>query len=270
MKKIVFTSFLMVSQLFVYAQETIDFDFSYPENSKFIVEQKVDNSGTMKITGSPQEIAAIKKAGYNEVRKLKYIINYTTEFKTKSKTSNSFPFEFSYNNILFDIDSDGKKQKKEMSFTNDIINGDVVNDKLSVVKSAETDSPQKDQYINSLPKYFTVDFPKMSNMKIGDSFTVKRKTDNKTEGFAMDAELKYTLTKIENNFAYFSIIINQKNNESSPLKSTGNGKGDMIYNYKDKFILSENMNIKMNSIVNENVKMIVDNTIISSYKLTLK
>lgn len=270
MQKILLTIGLSIIHLLASGQEMIDFEFSYPENSHFAVEQKIDNSGTMKITGSLQEIAALKKAGYNENRKLKYLINYVTEFKTSSKTINSFPFEFSYNKILFDIDSDGKKQDKEMSFKNDIIKGDLVNGKLSVIIPAETGSPDKDKYINSLPKYFTVDFPKMSNMKIGDSFTIKRTADNKTEGYALDAELKYTLTKIENNMAHFSISINQKNNNNSSLKSTGSGKGDMVYHHKGKYILSEDITIKLNSISNDKIKMIVDNTIISSYRLILK
>ncbi|MGA9212112.1 MAG: hypothetical protein WBY99_05420, partial [Kaistella sp.] len=251
-------------------QETIDFEFSYPENSRFTVEQKIDNSGTMKITGSPQEIASIKKAGYNENRKLKYLINYTTDYKTDKRSLNSFPFEFSYSNILFDIDSDGKKQKKEMGFPNEMIKGDIVNGKLSVVKPVQTNSPVQDQYINSLPKYFTVEFPKISKMKIGESFTVDRVTDNKTEGYSLTGNLKYTLTKIENELSFFSISISQNNDKTSTLKSTGIGNGEMIYNHKDKYIVSEKMIIKMISISNEAIKMIVDNTIVSSYELKLK
>ena len=270
MKKIFFATCFLVMQFWVNAQETIDFEFGYPENSSFTVEQKIDNSGNMKVSGSPQEIASIKKAGYNANRKLKYLINYTTEYKTGPKKPDSFPFEFFYSNVLFDIDSDGKKQKKELGFPNEIIKGNIVNGKLAVVKTAATNSPAQDDYINSLPKYFTVDFPKVNNMKVGESFTIHKVIDRKTEGYSLTGNLKYTLVKIKNDLSYFSILIKQNNTKTSTFESKGAGTGEMIYNHKDKYIVSEKMTINMNSISDEELKMIVDNIIISSYELKLK
>ncbi|MBV8325947.1 hypothetical protein [Chryseobacterium sp.] len=217
-----------VMQLSVYSQETIDFEFSFPENSHFTIEQHTDNSGTMKITGSAHDIEALKKAAYNQNRKLRYLMNYTSEYTTGKKTTGAFPFDFSYSSISFDIDSDGKKQKKEGSFSSSILKGDVVKGKLSVVAPANTGSSSQDQYINSLPKYFSLDFPTVKNMKTGAFFTVKRATDNKAEGYSFSGNVKYILTKIENELAYFSIEVIFKNDPNSVLKSSGYGSGEMI------------------------------------------
>lgn len=270
MKEIFFVITFLAFQQLVSAQEAIDFEFSYPENSSFTIEQKIDNSGNMKIMGSPQEIADLKKAGYNENRKLRYLIEYISEYKTQTKNSDSFPFEFFYKTVLFDIDSDGKKQKKELAFPNEVLKGDLINGKLSVIKPAETGDASQNQYINSLPRYFTVEFPKVSQMKIGASFTVNRVAESKTDGYSLNGSLKYTLTKIDKDLSYFSILIDQSNEKQSTFKSSGNGTGEMIYNHKDKYIVSEKMIIKLNSVSNDIVKMVADNTIISNYVLKLK
>lgn len=271
MKKIIFLAVVSYFQIFVHAQETIDFEFNYPENSQFTVEQKINNAGIMKINGTPQEIAAIKKAGYNQIRKLDYYNVYETEFKTFSKKLDSFPFEFSFVNVLSEIDSDGKKKKSEMSFKEDIIKGDLINGKLTVIKLADTGSKEKDQYINSLPVYFIFDFPIVNNMKIGDSFISRRNLEKSKEGYKVEIEQKYTLTKIENSHSYFSISINIKNDKKSSLKSYGTGSGEMVYEFKDKYIESEKTTTNMTSETMVGaMKMTATNTIISSYKLLRK
>lgn len=266
MKKIFLLVLVTFIQVSIYGQEAIDFEFSFPENSHFTIEQSIDNSGTMKITGPANEMEALKKAGYSQNRKMKYLMNYTSEYVTGNKTSDSFPFNFSYSNINFDIDSDGKKQKKEGGFPNLILKGNIVNEKLAIVQPANTGSSQ-DQFVNAIPKYFTLDFPKRSNMKIGESFTVKRNADNKTEGYSFSGDIKYTLIKIENELAYFSISVIFKNNPTSNLKSTGSGNGEMIYNYKEKFIQSEKMKISFSSSQNQTVKIVADNILVTSYEL---
>jgi hypothetical protein len=267
MEKILIFLFLAVTQSFAYAQEEINFEFSFPENSRFTIEQNIENSGTMKITGSNHDVEALKKAGYNKNRKLKYLMKYTSEYTTEKKTTESFPFEFFYSNINIDIDSDGKKQQKEGGFASAILKGNIVNGKLAVVQNADTGSSAKNQFIDALPKYFTTDFPKLNNLKIGESFIVNRSADNKTEGYSFSGSLKYILTKIENELAYFSILVIFKNDPTSILKSSGSGNGEMIYNHKEKFIQSEKIKISLTSSQDKDVKIIAENVILSSYEL---
>ncbi|MGE4513673.1 MAG: hypothetical protein AB7E26_07695 [Chryseobacterium sp.] len=267
MKKILLLFVFSFFQITVFGQDAINFEFSFPENSKFTIEQKVDNSGTMKITGSKVEMENLKKSGYNADRKLKYLMNYSSEYTTGEKKSDNFPFEFFYSNISFDIDSDGRKQNREWKFPSVILKGGIVNGKLAVIQSAETGSSSQDQFINSLPRYFTTDFPKINNLKIGESFIVKRITNNQTEGYSFSGNLKYTLKKIENELAYFSINVIVKSDTGSTLNSSGNGNGEMIYNYKDKFIQSEKVKINLNSSQNKTVNITATNVILSTYEL---
>lgn len=264
MKKILLTFSFSLVQILAYGQKTIDFEFSYPENSNFVIEQSTNTSGTMKITGSPQEIASLKKAGYNQIRKLKYVVDYSSVYKTGKKLTDSFPFEFYYSNVSYDIDSDGKKQKREGGFPNAIIKGNYIDGKPVVVQNSDV------QAANDLPKYFLYNFPKITNMKVGDSFTTDRSMESKNGGASVSGILKYTLTKIEDNSALFSIAITQNSNKSSEINLKGSGTGEMVYNLKDKYIELEKMTINMTSSVAGTVKMNVDNTIISTYKLILK
>ena len=252
------------------SQESIDFEFSFPENSNFIVEQKIDNSGIMIISGSPKELEEIKKAGYNLNRKLKYLMNYTSVYKTEKKSDDSFPFQLYYSNIVYNIDSDGKKQKKENGIPNAILKGNLVDGKLKVTEHANSGSTEQDQFVNSLPKYFQLDFPTKKNMKIGDTFSVLRNADNKTDGYSFSANMIYTLSKIENDFAYFKITITSNSPEKSTFSSSGIGNGDMKYNFKDKYILSETYNLTLKNTQTETVKIIVENIIINSYELKLQ
>lgn len=62
MKKILLLLVFSFLQITVFGQDAINFEFSFPENSTFTIEQKVDNSGTMKITGSRVEMDNLKKS----------------------------------------------------------------------------------------------------------------------------------------------------------------------------------------------------------------
>ncbi|SEM75682.1 hypothetical protein SAMN05421856_106145 [Chryseobacterium taichungense] len=267
MKKILLLILFSFLQITVFGQDAINFEFSFPENSRFTIEQKVDNSGTMKITGTKVEMENLKKSGYNADRKLKYLMNYSSEYTTGERTSDNFSFEFFYSNVSFDIDSDGKKQNREWAFPSVILKAGIINGKLAVIQSAKTGSSSQDQFINSLPRYFTTDFPKINNLKIGESFIVKRIANNQTEGYSFSGNLKYTLKKIENELAYFSISVIVKNYPESTLNSSGNGTGEMIYNHKDKFIQSEKIKINLSSSQNKTVNITATNVIISTYEL---
>lgn len=268
MKNILLFIFIISIYSFTYAQETINFEFSYPENSSFIVEQHTDTFGTMKITGTPKEIEGLKKAGYNSNRKLKYLMSFTSNYETGKRTEESFPFSFYYTNIALDIDSDGKKQQKETGFPSVILKGNIIAGKPRLAQPANTGSSEHDKFINALPKYFEIDFPKVSGMKIGDSFITKRITENKSSEFSFSGDLKYTLTKIEGALAYFSIEIIIKSDANSHMKSSGKGKGEMIYNFKERFIQFEKMTTTLDSEQdNKTFKITAQNTIISSYEL---
>lgn len=251
------------------AQDHIDFEFSYPENSHFIVEQSTDNSGVMKITGSLREMQNLKARGYNQERKMSYKMSYVTDFKTNKKEKDSFPFEFYYDKVVVNIDSDEKKQQQDFGFPNAKLKGDFNGTNLIVTDFATTGDSQTDTFINSLPKYFTTDFPKINGMKVGQTFVSTRDLESKvSKDYKVSGQFTYTLKTIVSNLAYFDIGVKLLNKKGSIINLTGNGSGEMVYDHSQKFIKSENISINMISEQDEKTfKITSNNTLITTYNL---
>lgn len=269
MKKFINLFFFTFLGNLIFAQETINFENGFPQNSHFKIISKTDNSGTMKITGTPAAIASIKKAGYNQNRKITSKIEVVMDVKTETKTSESIPFEFYYDKVGIYINSDGKEKNRDFSLADKVIKGSIKNGKYIISDVEKSGNPVNDEYINSLQKTFLKDITEIKNMKIGDSFTTKKEIQSTTDNYKLYAVFTYNLSKIENNLGFYDVKINLINDKNSVLKATGSGTGKMVYDALNKYIKSEESKITVNAIQTEkDFKILADTTINSSYLLT--
>ena len=247
------------------AQQTIDFEYAPPQNSHFIINSKIESIGTMKLTGDKAEMEALKKIGYNQDRKMSYAFDIDVNMKTFKKTAESFPFEFNYEKIKIDVDSDGKKNNQLLSFSDITISGDLRKDKEVITKITTSGNDAKDNFIKSMPREFLRQIISKKNMKVGDQFIVEKAMQSVTDDFKMNGTFAYTLKKIDPEVAYFEIVINLKNDQDSSMALSGNGSGEMVYNHINHYVLSENSTSNIEaSKIEKTFKMEVQ-TLIKSY-----
>ena len=222
------------------AQKSIDFEYAFPQNSHFRISNKIETVGVMKISGDKAEMEALKKTGYRQDRKISYTYDIDVNMKTLQKTDESFPFEFNYEKIKIDVDSDGKKNNQLFSLSDITISGDLRNDKEVITHISKSGDPNKDNYINAMPREFLRKIISKKGMKVGDQFTVEKGVQSLSDNFKMDGTFLYTLKRIESELAYFDIIITLKNDKASSMKVSGSGSGEMIYNHINNYVISEN------------------------------
>ena len=247
------------------AQQTIDFEYAPPQNSHFIINNKTETVGTMKITGDKAEMEALKKIGYNQDRKMSYVFDIDVNMKTFQKTEESFPFEFNYEKIKIDVDSDGKKNNQLVSFTDITISGDLRKDKEVITHISQSGDDAKDNFIKSMPREFLRQIISKKNMKVGDQFIVEKAMQSATDDFKMSGTFAYTLKKIDPEVAYFEIVINLKNDQDSSMILAGNGAGEMIYNHINRYVISENTTSSIDASKIEKTFKINAKTTMKSY-----
>ena len=222
----------------------------------------------MKVSGDKSEMEAFKMTGYRQERNLKYSFDFDVNMKTFQKTENSFPFEFNYEKIKIDVDSDGKKDNKLLSLSEIIISGDLRNGKEIITRISKSGNATKDNFINSLPKEFLRQVVSKNGMKIGDQIIVKKAVESTGDNFKMTGTFLYTLKEIEEKVAYFDLAIELKNDKSSSMNISGIGEGKMIYNHIDHYVISENSTSKIEaSQIEKTFKIEVKNTIKSLYSI---
>lgn len=256
---------LFIGLISINAQQTIDFEYAPPQNSHFIINNKTETIGTMKITGDKAEMEALKKNGYNQDRKISYAFDMDVNMKTFEKTEESFPFEFNYEKIKIDVDSDGKKNNQVLSFSDITISGDLRKDKEVITKITTSGNDAKDNFIKSMPREFLRQIISKKNMKVGDQFFVDKAMQSAADNFKIRGTFSYTLKKIDMDVAYFEIAINMKNGQESSMILAGKGAGEMVYNHLNHYVISENTTSNMDSSTIEKTFKIEAQTLMKSY-----
>lgn len=255
---------------FSVAQKSIDFEYALPENSEFIIKSKIESVGTMKVSGDKTEMEAYRKTGYNQERSVSYLFDIDVNMKTFKKTEESFPFQFSYEKIKMDIDSDGKKNNQRLSFPDIMISGDLRKDKEVITNVQKSGDATKDNFINSMPKEFLRQMISQKDLKTGDHFTVEKKVESAGDNFKMAGNFLYTLKKIDSDLAYFDIIINLLKDKTSDIKVSGKGSGEMIYNHQKHYVISENTLVNIDAIqIEKTFKIEAKTNINSSFSIQI-
>ncbi|PUB35605.1 hypothetical protein C8J95_101282 [Elizabethkingia sp. YR214] len=234
---IIFYLTIGITLCFSQQTEIINFSYSLPENSLFKMKFKIDNNGTMKIRGTEAEMAAMKKAGYNSDRKVQYSLSATISMKTQKKMNGSLPFQFTFDQLEQNINSDGKKNNQSLSLSDFPIAGEFKNGQYVITSILNVGNAQQEAFIKSLPKNFISNETFIPQIKIGEQFTIKKEIS--TNEYKSTAQYTYTLKSVENNIAIFDIKIKIIPNTNNKIKTSGQGSGIMRYNIDKKYVISE-------------------------------
>lgn len=252
------------------SQQQVDFEYALPENSHFIVNNKIESVGIMKITGDKAEMEALKKIGYRQERTISYVFDMDINMKTFQKTEESFPFEFNYEKVKIDVDSDGKKNNQLLSFSDITISGDLRKDKEIITNVSKSGNSVKDNFINTMPREFLRPMISQKGMKVGDQFTVEKVVQSLKDNFKTNGAFSYTLKKIDTELAYFDVVINLLKDQTSDLQVAGTGSGEMIFNYIKQYVVSENTTLKVGAVqIERTFKIDAETDVKSSFFIKL-
>ena len=250
--KLILLLFIASASLVFGQEKRYFFKYEYHPNSKYLIKYKTDMDGGYKFVGSKEVIDKIGMDG------VKMTINSDIEstFSTQKKQDNKIPFVLEYTDYIFEAEINGEKVNRKIPIQGVKLSGDIINGKKMEVKNVEgnIDEDTKKILVESIKQFSAIDtdFPK-EGLKIGDSFDVvvpyKQSIPNAGD-IEMKINVKYKLLKVEKEEAYFDMLIDfvmgDKNVKNMDLSASGDGKGFLLFDMKNNYFTSQNIDMTIN------------------------
>ena len=267
-------TFLLLTVVFVTAQESMIFKVLVRPNTTYTTEMSIYTlTETGITTGQPLESALNKKS------LIENTIKATSIMETKGRRNNgNVPVVIRYTDATSSTLVNGKEQKMDLPITDNIIQAQYTQDDRYVLDSitGEVFNPEFKQLITTMLEQMQqqVEFPERP-LKIGDSFTTEKPMNISSAGMMpinSNITTTYVLKEIKTGTAVLSfdqkLSLESKQDKVS-WEVKGEGTGTCEYNIAGQYLSYWKTELPLQTTVsmNENNSSIINSTTISEIKM---
>lgn len=260
MKKLLLTLAILLSFIGLKAQESVLFKIKYLPNNFYESTINTNMNMEMNFLGDSASLKKIKDKGIKLPMIISSVTNMDFSIKTgELKNDKSYDVEIAYKDINSKQTVNGTEKepqanplKGETIFGNYTSDGKIHVNSMSGGSLDDQVRQQLEEMMENLVNQ--IKFPDQP-MKIGDTFNQEIPFVLPVVGENLRAtiKIKYKLTKIENDLAYFDLdesmdlnLSKQKDSQTITVNGNGIGNGNLTYNTKKNYASVRNATLIMN------------------------